>query len=166
VTADRARPAIDDFPEAARLAELLERRSWTVGVGESCTGGLLGAALTAAPGASASMRGGVIAYGDELKVRLLGVDARLLEQHGAVSDAVARAMAEGARRATGAEVGIGITGVAGPGASEAKPAGLIFIGVATPDGVRVTRLAEDHGRRQNRLAAVRQALAAAVEALS
>ncbi|GAC1344843.1 MAG: hypothetical protein NVSMB29_18740 [Candidatus Dormibacteria bacterium] len=157
---------VTDLPEAARLAELLLRRGWTVAVGESCTGGLLGAALTAAPGSSAYMCGGVIAYANELKVGLLGVDPALLDRHGAVSDQVARAMAQGARRAAGAEVGIAITGVAGPGASEAKPAGLIFIGVATPGGVSVVRLEEDRGRAGNRVLAVRRALEAAVEAIA
>ncbi|MFN2452329.1 MAG: CinA family protein [Candidatus Dormibacteria bacterium] len=152
--------------QAAALGGLLSRRGWSVAVAESCTGGLLGATLTAAPGSSAYVRGGVIAYANDLKVRLLGVEPGLLERHGAVSDPVVRAMAVGVRSAAGAEVGIAITGVAGPGASEAKPAGLIFIGVATPDAVRVVRLTRDLGRDANRQTAVREALLAAAAAIA
>ena len=102
---------------------------------ESCTGGGLGASLAAVPGASDVFLGGVIAYANAVKQQLLGVPATLLEQHGAVSDPVAQAMAEGARRITGADWALAITGVAGPGGgSEAKPVGLVHIAVAGPDG--------------------------------
>lgn len=113
-------------------AELCLARGWKLAVAESCTGGLLGATITAVPGSSAWFAGGVIAYADGLKVGLLGVERGLLSSHGAVSEPVALAMALGARAATGADAAISITGVAGPGASERKPAGTVFIAVALP----------------------------------
>ena len=128
---------VDDESLAAVVLEQLRRRGQTLAVAESCTGGGLGAALAAVPGASEVWLGGVIAYANGLKQALLGVPAPLLEQHGAVSDPVAQAMAEGARRATGADWALAITGVAGPaGGSAAKPVGLVHIAVAGPDGCR------------------------------
>ncbi|HZS14908.1 MAG TPA: CinA family protein [Candidatus Dormibacteraeota bacterium] len=150
----------DDFPEAARTGELLRGRGWRVAVAESCTGGLLGAALTAVPGSSDYVLGGVLAYANEVKTALLGVDPELLAVHGAVSEEVARAMAEGVRNALQADVAAAVTGVAGPAAeSSSKPAGLVFVAVAGPGGsTRVVRLDEDLGREGNRAAAVRAAL--------
>ena len=128
---------VDDESLAAVVLEQLRRRGQTLAVAESCTGGGLGAALAAVPGASEVWLGGVIAYANGLKQALLGVPAPLLEQHGAVSDPVAQAMAEGARRATGADWALAITGVAGPaGGSAAKPVGLVHIAVAGADGCR------------------------------
>ena len=128
---------VDDDSLAAVVLEQLRRRGQTLAVAESCTGGGLGAALAAVAGASEVWLGGVIAYANGLKQALLGVPAPLLEQHGAVSDPVAQAMAEGARRATGADWALAITGVAGPaGGSAAKPVGLVHIAVAGPDGCR------------------------------
>jgi nicotinamide-nucleotide amidase len=125
----------DDDDLAAVVLARLRARGQTLAVAESCTGGGLGAALAAVPGASEMWLGGVIAYANAVKQRLLGVPAALLEQHGAVSDPVAQAMAEGARRATGADWALAITGVAGPGGgSDAKPVGLVHIAVAGPDG--------------------------------
>ncbi|HWF57632.1 MAG TPA: CinA family protein [Candidatus Dormibacteraeota bacterium] len=147
------------FPDSAAAGEALRARGWTVAVAESCTGGLLGAALTAVPGSSAYVRGGVIAYDNAVKAELLGIDANLIAGHGAVSEEVAAAMAEGARRGLGADVGVGITGVAGPGTDEGgKPAGLVYVAVATPESGRVVRLEGDHGREGNRAEAVAAAL--------
>jgi len=159
-------PQLDaDFPEARRLGELLRARGLRIAVAESCTGGLLGAALTAVPGSSDYVLGGVIAYANEVKTALLGVDAQLLAAHGAVSEEVARAMADGVRARLGADLGAGITGVAGPGAeSTSKPAGLVWVAVAGPgDVVRTVQLRDDHGREGNRAAAVHAALRLAAE---
>ena len=106
----------------------------TVAVGESCTGGLVAARLTDPPGASDYVRGGVVAYSDAAKVELAGVDAALIAAHGAVSPEVAAALADGARERFGADVGIGVTGIAGPGGgSEAKPVGYVCFCVAAED---------------------------------
>lgn len=125
----------DDDTLAGVVLEQLRERGQTVAVAESCTGGGLGAALTAVPGSSDVVLGGVIAYSNAIKQALLGVPAVLLNQYGAVSDPVAEAMAEGVRQRTGADWGLAITGIAGPGGgSPEKPVGLVHIAVAGPDG--------------------------------
>jgi len=112
-----------------QVARLLAGR--TIAVAESCTGGLLGARLTDRPGASEHVAGGVVAYSNEAKMDLLGVDPALIERHGAVSGEVAEAMAEGALSRFGAEVAVSVTGIAGPGGgSEEKPVGTVFWCVA------------------------------------
>jgi PncC family amidohydrolase len=159
MSADAPAPRLAElFPESASAGEMLRSRRWRVGVAESCTGGLLGAALTSVPGSSDYVLGGVIAYANAVKGDLLGVDPDVLARHGAVSAEVAAAMAAGVRECVRAEVGLGITGVAGPGAEEGKPAGLVFVAIATPDGERVVRLDGDRGREENRAHAVRTAL--------
>jgi nicotinamide-nucleotide amidase len=126
---------VDDDSLASVVLELLRRRGETLAVAESCTGGGLGAALAAVPGASDVFLGGIIAYANAAKQALLGVPAALLESHGAVSDPVATAMAEGARHATGATWAIAVTGIAGPGGGSAeKPVGLVHLAIAGPDG--------------------------------
>jgi nicotinamide-nucleotide amidase len=126
---------VDEASLASVVLDQLRRRGQTLAVAESCTGGGLGAVLAAVPGASDVLLGGVIAYANSVKEGLLGVPAALLEAHGAVSDPVAHAMAEGARRATGADWALAITGVAGPGGgSPEKPVGLVHIAVAGPAG--------------------------------
>lgn len=126
---------VDDDTLASVVLEQLRQRGETLAVAESCTGGGLGAALAAVPGASDVFLGGVIAYANAVKQELLGVPAALLASHGAVSDPVALAMAEGARRATGASWAIAVTGIAGPGGGTVeKPVGLVHIAVAGPDG--------------------------------
>ncbi len=110
-------------------------RGWTVATGESCTGGMLASRLVDRPGSSAYVAGGVVAYSDEAKSDLLGVPADLIATHGAVSPEVARALADGARARFGADVGVGITGVAGPdGGTEAKPVGYVCLCVTTGEG--------------------------------
>jgi nicotinamide-nucleotide amidase len=112
----------------------------TVATAESCTGGLLAARLTELPGASAYVRGAVVAYANDVKVALAGVPAELLARHGAVSPEVATALAEGARVRLGADVGLGVTGVAGPGGgTPEKPVGFVCLAVAGPGGVSLTR---------------------------
>jgi PncC family amidohydrolase len=152
------------FPGSASAGAALRARGWTVAVAESCTGGLLGAALTAVPGSSGYVRGGVIAYDNTIKTGLLDVDAGLIAGHGAVSEEVAAAMARGVRERLDADVGVGITGVAGPGTEEGgKPAGLVYVAVATPEAERVVRLEGDRGREGNRAAAVAAALTVLVD---
>jgi nicotinamide-nucleotide amidase len=113
------------------VAGLLRAARLKVAVAESCTGGLLGKLLTDPPGSSQYMLGGVISYSNSAKIRLLGVNEQLLQTHGAVSEEVARAMAEGALRSTEADAAIGVTGIAGPdGGTEQKPVGTICFGLA------------------------------------
>ncbi len=139
----------DDDTLASVVLALLRRGGQTLAVAESCTGGGLGAALAAVPGASDVWLGGVIAYANSVKQGLLAVPAELLAAHGAVSDPVALAMAAGVRRCTGADWGIAVTGVAGPGGGSAeKPVGLVHIAVAGPDGAasEAVRFGDRRGR--------------------
>jgi len=120
-----------DADLAALVLDELRRRGLRIAVAESCTGGLLGGRLTAIPGSSSQFLGGITAYANEVKAHLLGVPAALIEAEGAVSGPVAREMALGAARALGAEVGVSVTGIAGPeGGSEAKPVGTVWTGFA------------------------------------
>jgi nicotinamide-nucleotide amidase len=131
-----------------QVATLLRTRSWTIATAESCTGGMLVARLTDAPGASAYVQGGIVAYADGVKIAAAGVDASLIAEHGAVSAPVADALADGARTRLGADVGVGVTGIAGPGgATPEKPVGLVFLSVAGPDGARLTRRVHLPGSR-------------------
>lgn len=131
----------DDETLQAVTARLLVARGTTLAVAESCTGGLLASRLTEVPGSSASMLAGFVAYGNEAKVRDLGVPDRLIAAHGAVSAEVAGAMAEGARARTGADLGVAVTGIAGPtGATPAKPVGLVYLALASEAGTRVEQL--------------------------
>lgn len=123
---------------AGQIVALLAERRQTVAVAESLTGGLLGAALTAIPGASAVFRGGVIAYATELKAALLGVPADLLAARGAVDPEVAAAMAEGVRQRLEATAGVATTGVAGPDPADGKMPGTVHVAVAA-GGPAVTR---------------------------
>jgi nicotinamide-nucleotide amidase len=106
-------------------------RQATLATAESCTGGLVAQRITSVPGSSRSFLGGAVVYSNELKTQFAGVPAELIEQHGAVSEQVARALAEGIRKRTGATIGLGITGIAGPGGgTETKPVGLVYIAVS------------------------------------
>jgi len=112
----------------------------TLAVAESCTGGLVAERVTRVPGSSAFFLGGVVCYSNELKTRLVGVPAELIADHGAVSKAVAQALAEGIRRRTGAGIGLGITGIAGPGGgTPEKPVGLVFLALADDQSTEVRR---------------------------
>ena len=148
----------------ALAAEVLARaraRSWQVTTAESCTGGLVAAALTEIAGSSDVVRRGLVTYANSAKTELLGVPAALLEAYGAVSEPVARAMAEGALATARADVAVAITGVAGPGGgSAAKPVGLVWLATAEAGGATVVREVRfgDPGRSEVRLAAVRTAL--------
>jgi nicotinamide-nucleotide amidase len=129
-----------DQQVAALLRGDGSRPALTIATAESCTGGLLAARLTELPGSSDYMRGGIIAYANQVKVGLAGVPVELIEAHGAVSREVAEALAVGARARAGADVGVGITGVAGPGGgTEEKPVGLVWISVARAEREPLTR---------------------------
>ena len=131
----------DDETLESALGKLLTDRGVTLALAESCTGGLLAKRLTDRAGASAYFIEGLVTYSNESKERLLGVPNGLLVQHGAVSEPVAGAMAEGVRKVAGTDYGLSVTGVAGPeGGSEQKPVGLVFVGVSDEEGTEVERL--------------------------
>jgi nicotinamide-nucleotide amidase len=144
---------------AAVVLDLCRERALTIGVAESCTGGLLGARLTAIPGSSDVMIGGVIAYRNSVKTTLLGVPDEMLREHGAVSEPVVRTMAVGARAATGASVGMAITGIAGPdGGTEEKPVGTVWIATDLEGTVESRRLRLIGDRAEVRQRAVQATL--------
>ena len=144
---------------AAVVLEHCRARSLTIGVAESCTGGLLGARLTAIPGSSDVVLGGVIAYANRVKTEMLGVGAGDIEAHGAVSEEVARAMASGVRARLGADIGVGITGVAGPGGgTPGKPVGTVWIALDVRGDVSARRRAFIGDREEIRQRATQGAL--------
>lgn len=147
-------------PLEAVVGRLLEERALTIAVAESCTGGLLMSRLTDVAGSSAWVLGGAVAYANALKSQFAGVPAELLDTHGAVSEPVAVAMAEGIRERTGASVGVGITGIAGPGGgTPRKPVGTVAVAVVTPDGrARVRTVSLLGGRPQIKFNATQTAL--------
>ncbi len=131
----------DDESLAVVVSRLLVARAATVALAESCTGGLLGAALTDVPGSSAWFRGGLVCYANDLKTTLAGVPEELLRAHGAVSEPVARALAAGARRVCSADFGLGVTGVAGPdGGTADKPVGTVYVALADAGEGRAVKL--------------------------
>ncbi|MEE8547716.1 MAG: nicotinamide-nucleotide amidohydrolase family protein [bacterium] len=123
-------------------------KGWNLAVAESCTGGLLGGRITSVPGSSAYFVGGAITYSDDLKISMLGIKEKLVRDYGAVSSEVAVAMAEGVAGMTGADVGVAITGVAGPDGSEAKPPGTVHVAVKTPFTIEA-RLYHFKGTRED-----------------
>lgn len=144
------------------VVTLLSRRNWKLAVAESCTGGLVGDRLTNVPGVSAYLLEDVVAYSNEAKIHRLGVDPEVIRLHGAVSEACARAMAEGVRGTSGADAGLAVTGVAGPGGGSAeKPVGLVFMAVALPSGTPVER----HQFAGDRLQVKQRAATAALDLL-
>lgn len=151
--------------QAAALLAALQAKGLTLATAESCTGGLIAAALTAIPGSSAVVTRGFVTYSNEAKRDMLGVPWGVLEGYGAVSEAVARRMAEGALRASGAGVAVSCTGIAGPGgATPGKPVGLVYIGAARQgDAARVERWVFPGDRTAVRAATVARALAMAGE---
>jgi nicotinamide-nucleotide amidase len=125
----------EEEPIEAHVLGLYRERGWTLGTAESCTGGLIAARLTGIPGSSDVFRGGVVAYGNEVKQQELDVPAALLAEHGAVSPEVAEAMAQGARVRLGVDVAVSVTGIAGPdGGTEEKPVGLVYLHAEGPAG--------------------------------
>lgn len=160
----------DSHALAVRLIDELIRRHLTIAVAESLTGGLLVAELIAVPGASAVVRGGVVAYATELKTSLLGVDAELLAERSPIDPEVARQMAEGVRWRLGhhgapADIGLATTGVAGPATQDGHPVGEVWIGVAVGDTVTAHGLRLEGDRASIRSASVSESLVRVLEQL-
>ncbi len=157
----------DLLPRAAALLEACRARGLMIATAESCTGGLVAALLTEIPGSSAVVERGFVVYSNEAKAEALGVPAALIAAHGAVSEPVARAMAEGAIARSRADLAVAITGVAGPGGGSAeKPVGLVHFGLAARGGEtrHLERRYGDLGRAGVRRRAVEDALALLEEA--
>jgi nicotinamide-nucleotide amidase len=149
------------------IAETLRARNLTVAVAESCTGGMLGAVLTSVSGSSTYFQGGVIAYADAVKTRELGVSSEALERNGAVSEATARQMACGVRARFATDIGLAITGIAGPGGgTEAKPVGTVYVAAALFNGTRVRACRFAGGRSAVREQSCAAALSLLEEALT
>jgi nicotinamide-nucleotide amidase len=153
---------IDDavLGQAEALLAACRAAGLRVATAESCTGGLIAATLTAIPGSSDVLDRGFVTYSNAAKTDMLGVPAALIEAAGAVSEAVARLMAEGALARSAADLAIAVTGIAGPGGGSAgKPVGLVWFGLAGPDGVRTSRRVFPGDRAAIRAATVGEALA-------
>jgi PncC family amidohydrolase len=152
---------------ARRVGDLSRTANKTIALGESCTGGLVGHLITEVPGASAYLRGGVVAYSDAAKASLLDVPMATVKEHGAVSAQVAVAMASGARARFGADVGVAVTGISGPsGGSAQKPVGLTYVAVADAAGSEVRRFQWQGERSANKLASAGAVLDLLIERLS
>ncbi len=161
---ERNRPAPGESAEET-VGRLLAERGLTIACAESCTGGLLTGRLTEIPGSSAYVKGAVVSYTDEVKAGVLGVRQSTLDAHTAVSEAVAREMAEGVRRLLRTDVGVSVTGLAGPAGAPGQPVGLVYIGVATSDGTTVGENRFGGDRAAVRQQACRRALAMVLHAL-
>jgi nicotinamide-nucleotide amidase len=159
---ERAEPYVygaDGTDLAAIVLEMCRMKGLTIATAESCTGGMLGGRITAVPGSSDVFLGGIVAYDNAVKTRLLGVESGLIEAHGAVSEEVATAMAAGARERLGAGIGIGITGIAGPdGGTPEKPVGTVWIAVHFPWGARALGRRYVGDREEIRMRACQAAL--------
>ena len=139
-----------DITLEAALGSRLKKKKLTLAIAESCTGGLLGGRVTSVPGSSAWFTGGIVAYHDNVKISSLGVSAALLNKHGAVSEACAEAMARGVGEKMGADIGIAITGIAGPGGgTKEKPVGRVYISVYGPGRSLRSRRHDIHGPRDS-----------------
>ena len=154
------------YDTAELLVKLLKERGLSVSAAESCTGGLFTACITEVPGASWVLNESIVTYSNEAKMRELGVSESTLEEHGAVSYETAKEMAEGIRRHTGADMGIGITGIAGPdGGTDEKPVGTVYAGVALGDDVKVIHMLHSGTRSDVRIKTCLRVLSEAVGAL-
>ncbi len=151
--------SVDGRPLEQVVGDLLRSRGLQIAVAESCTGGLVSTRLTDAPGSSDYVRFNAVCYSNDAKVRWLGVDDTLLAQHGAVSEPTALAMANGIRQQTGADIGVGVTGIAGPtGGSDAKPVGTVVVAVSGPGSHLVRTFRFPFTRARNRQFAAQMAL--------
>lgn len=152
-------------PALLRLGKSLHDRDLTIAVAESCTGGLLAAALADLPESSRRFLGGVVSYSSDRKVDVLGVPAELIEREGVVSRATAREMANAARRLFKSDIALAVTGVAGPGVQDGKPVGLTYIGASIGSQTEVREYRWPGGRFTNRAASVEAAIDLAAELL-
>ena len=169
-SADPTQPAsappsdADLFALAASLQAAAVAAGVTVSTAESCTGGLVGHAITQVDGSSGYYLGGVVSYSDALKRSVLDVPAETLSRHGAVSAQTAVAMADGARRAFGSDLAVSVTGIAGPGGgTDAKPVGLVYVSVASARGNQVRRFHWNADRDGNKRHSAASALALLIE---
>ena len=151
---------------AARLGAALRAAGKTIACAESCTGGLVTSRLTDIPGSSDYVMGSVVSYTNDIKERLVGVRHETLAAHGAVSPETAREMADGIRRVIRTDLGLGITGIAGPGGTAAKPVGLVYIAVSSEKGTRVTENHFSGTRTEVKRQTSDAALALALDALT
>ncbi len=151
--------AVDDETLEGNIGDLLKKKKWTLAVAESCTGGLIGHRLTNVSGSSEYFLEGAVTYSNEAKQTRLGLDSALIEAHGAVSEEVATAMAEGIRQKSGSDFGLAVTGIAGPtGGTPDKPVGLTFIAVTGPQGTRCEQFRFHQDRVRNKERAAQAAL--------
>jgi nicotinamide-nucleotide amidase len=149
-----------------KIGKILQERSLTIGLAESCTGGLLASRITDIPGSSAYFMAGLVTYSNTAKTKFLCVPDKIIARHGAVSDAVARHMAKGVREAVGVDIGLSITGIAGPaGGSPEKPIGTVFMALATKKKVYVRNFLFSGNRREIRKQASEEALAMVLDYL-
>jgi PncC family amidohydrolase len=159
--ADQGIPQLEE-----ELGRLLRAKGLTISVAESCTGGLLASRITDVPGSSDYFVGGIVAYRNEIKERVLGVPREILKEHGAVSEMTAEAMARGCRDLFASDIAVAVTGIAGPGGgTRAKPVGLTYIAVHQQSGTRCERFDWKGDRLSNKENSVRVSLEMAIEAL-
>ena len=148
------------------VGHLLLKYHFTLATAESCTGGLIGHRLTNVPGSSEYVLGGIIAYANVIKERVLGVSRQTLDTHGAVSAETAVEMARGARRVLGVDIAISVTGIAGPGGgTPEKPVGLVYLALAAPDFERVEQFVWNQDREGNKWESAEAALRLVLEYL-
>ncbi len=150
---------MDQGPLEVQVGKLLTARNLTLALAESCTGGLVGHRITEVPGSSAYFLGGIVAYAYDIKERLLGVKHNTLYDHGAVSAETATELARGARRALRADIGLSVTGIAGPtGGTADKPVGLVYIALSARDVERCERHVWESDRSGNKALSAEAAL--------
>ena len=152
--------------QTTNLADILQRKGWLLATAESCTGGMIAAACTDLAGSSNWFERGFVTYSNDAKTEMLGVDAALIVRHGAVSEEIVLAMAQGAIQCSHAQVAAAVTGVAGPaGGSAAKPVGTVWFGWATPAGMESEMRRFEGDRAAVRMATVRHSLGRLAELL-